>query len=92
MKMPNLGDDLRVHGVLKNIFQRNGETTGWALEVAGPLQVEKQAVAFLEVDYDAARCVEFRGKHVEVTGYLKSEWGPERGIRPVLEVKTMREI
>ena len=90
--MPNLGDNLRVRGVLKSIFQRSGETTGWALEVDGPLQVEKQPVAFLEVDYDAARCHEFKGQYVEATGHLKSEWGPERGIRPVLEVKTMREI
>jgi len=90
--MLNLGDDLRVRGVLKSVFQRSGETTGWVIEVDDTVQIEKQAVAFLEVDYEAARCGEFRDKHVEATGNLKSEWGPERGIRPVLEVKTMREI
>ena len=92
MKMLNLGDDLRVRGVLKSIFQRSGETTGWVIEVDNTVQIEKQTVAFLEVDYEAARCGEFRDKHVEATGNLKSEWGPERGIRPVLEVATMKEI
>ena len=90
--MPNLGDNLSVRGVLKSIFQRVGETTGWTMELDSPVQFEEQAVSFLEIDYEAARCNEFRDKHVEATGYLKSEWGPERGIRPVLEVETLREI
>ena len=90
--MLNLGDDLRVRGVLKSIFQRSGETTGWVIELVEKVQVEKQSIAFLEVDCEAARCAEFNGKHVEAAGNLKSEWGPERGIRPVLEVETMREI
>ena len=92
MKILNVGDGVRVRGVLKSIFQRDGETTGWVIEVDGTVQIEKQAVAFLEVDYEAAGCGAFRDKHVEATGNLKSEWGPERGIRPVLEVKTMKEI
>jgi len=90
--MLNLGDGLRVRGVLKSVFQRNEETTGWVIEVDETVQIEKHEVAFLEVDYEAARCGEFKDKHVEATGNLKSEWGPERGVRPVLEVETMREI
>ena len=90
--MLNLGDDLCVHGVLKSIFQRSGETTGWVIEVDDTIQIEKHKIVFLEVDCDAARCGEFNGKRVEATGNLKSEWGPERGIRPVLEVETIREI
>jgi hypothetical protein len=92
IKMLNLGDDLRVRGVLKSIFQRSGETTGWVIEVDGTVQIEKQTVTFLEVACEAARCGELRDKRVEAAGRLKSEWGPQRGIRPVLEVKTMREI
>ena len=90
--MLNLGDDLRVRGVLKSVFQRSGETTGWIIELDDSIQIEKAKVAFLEVDYAEARCGEFKSKHVEATGNLKSEWGPERGIRPVLEVTTMKEI
>ena len=90
--MLNLGEELRICGVLKSIFQRNGETTGWVIEVDDTVQIETQTVAFLEVDYEAARCGEFSDKHVEAAGNLKSEWGPERGIRPVLEVGTMKEI
>ena len=90
--MPNLGDELCVRGVLNSIFQRSGETTGWIIELNAPLRVEQQAVTFLEVHYAAARGDELRGKHVEALGRLKSEWGPVRGIRPVLEVTTMRGI
>ena len=90
--MLNLGDDLRVRGVLKSVFQRSGETTGWVVELENRLQIEKLEVAFLEVDYAEDRCGEFKDKHVEAAGNLKSEWGPERGIRPVLEVATMKEI
>ena len=91
-RMLNLGDELRICGVLKSIFQRSGETTGWVIEVDDTVQIEKQTVAFLEVDYEVARCSEFRDKRVEAAGHLKSEWGPQRGIRPVLQVEAMREI
>ena len=90
--MLNLGDNLRVRGVLKTVFQRSGETTGWIIEVDDTVQIEEHEIAFLEIEYEAARCREFMDKHVEVTGNLKSEWGPELGIRPVLEVETMKKV
>ena len=92
MRILSLGDDLRVRGVLKSIFQRSGETTGWVIELVERIQIEKQTIAFLEVDCEATRCAEFKDKHVEAAGNLKSEWGPERGIRPVLEIQSMKEI
>ena len=90
--MPNVGDDLCVRGILKSIFQRDGETTGWVVELDSPVQIEKQVIIFLEVDYERTRCSELYAKRVEAAGHLRSEWGPERGIRPVLEVGTLREI
>ncbi len=90
--MATVGDDLCVRGVLKSIFQRDGETTGWVIELDSTVQIQKQVIVFLEVDYDRTRCSEFCAKHVEAAGHLKSEWGPERGIRPVLEVEALREI
>ena len=89
--MPNLGDELRVCGVLRSIFQRDGETTGWVIELDNAVQIQKQQIVLLEVIYEAARCRRLSAKRVEAAGRLKSEWGPQHGIRPVLEVKTMRE-
>ena len=89
--MLNLGDHLRVRGVLKSIFHRTGETTGWVIGVDDAIQIQKQQIVHLEVIYEAARCRRLSAKRVEAAGRLKSEWGPQHGIRPVLEVKTMRE-
>ena len=86
MKMTAIG--LLVPGPI----QIGGESTGWQILLDNPILLHGQALASIEVDHDSSRFPPYANKRVEATGELGSLWGPERGLRPVLEVETIREL
>ena len=82
--------EVTVTGKLTQVFAIGGETTGWALELDQPLNIEGKELKLIEIDLLGKKInlFAFEGDNVKVTGYLVKRHGIERGSYWVIEVGT----
>ncbi|MCL6565414.1 MAG: hypothetical protein K6U09_03225 [Acidobacteriia bacterium] len=87
-------DDQRVtvRGVLVRVAAIGGETTGWAIQLEAPLEMDGQTLHELEVNSQPERWADFEEKRVEASGRITWRRGVERGRWPVLEIESLREL
>jgi len=80
---------LTLTGTLVRKFAIGGETTGWAIELNIPLQVDGKMLDTIEVDSDNINMSLFENDTVNITGNLVKRTGIERGLYWVIEVKSI---
>ena len=73
-------------GQLQRIMAIGGETTGWALALAEPVQLESGPVKRLEIDPGRTHLEAFENRRVRLSGALERRQGVERGSYWVLVV------
>jgi hypothetical protein len=83
---------LKVTGKLMSVVAIGGETTGWAIDLDSPFEVDGESVTRLEVDHDTNRYAKFENQRIEAIGKLVFINGVERGKRRVLEVTEIRQL
>jgi len=90
----NARDDklITVRGVLTRVAAIGGETTGWAIRLDKPLELEGKTYEMLEVSADANKLTPHEEKRVEATGRVVWRQGVERGRWPLLEIASLKEI
>jgi hypothetical protein len=83
-----------VTGNLARIVAIGGETTGWAVKLDSPLEVEGKKLSMLEVDAGdkSEKVKELADRRVQITGTLEKRHGVERGEYWVITVKEIQEI
>ncbi len=82
---------MTVQGTLQRVVGIGGESTGWAIKLDRPVEIEGRTVTLLEIDHNPERWRQLENKHVEATGRLTLRQGVERPFWPVLEVETLKE-
>ncbi len=82
---------LTVQGVLTRVAAIGGETTGWAIRLDEPMEIDGKQIRLLDVDSQTGPWSQLDEKHVEASGRIVYRQGIERGGWPVLEVESMRE-
>lgn len=87
-------DDQRVtvRGVLVRVVAIGGETTGWAIQLESPLELEGKTLLELEVNSQPERWANFEEKRVEAHGHITWRRGVERGRWPLLEIESLQEL
>jgi hypothetical protein len=87
-------ETVTITGKLVRILAIGGETTGWAVKLDSPLEVEGKKLSQIEVDAGDKRekISELEDKYVQVTGTLEKRHGVERGEYWVIAVKEIQEI
>jgi predicted metalloprotease len=87
-------ETITVTGTLARVFAIGGETTGWAVKLDSPLEVEGKKLGRIEVDAgsNSEKISELEDKHVRVTGTLEKRHGVERGEYWVIAAKEIEEI
>lgn len=80
-----------VRGKIISVMAIGGETTGWAIELEKPLEVEGKQLRQIEIDGDRSRWPSLEGKTVEARGKIAFRQGIERGRYPILQVESLRE-
>jgi hypothetical protein len=68
-----------------------GETTGWAIDLESPLEIDGKRLDRIEVDPGNKNIERFEDRQVEVTGTLEKRKGIERGIYPVIVIEGISE-
>ncbi len=86
------GQRVTVRGVLVRVVAIGGETTGWAIQLESPLELEGQTLHELEVNSQPERWADFEQKRVEAHGHITWRRRVERGRWPVLEIESVREL
>ncbi len=82
---------MTVQGTLQRVVGIGGESTGWAIQLDPPVEIDGRTVTLLEIDHKPERWRQLENKHVEATGRLTFRKGVERQFWPVLEVETLKE-
>lgn len=82
------GEEVTVNGTLVRVVAIGGETTGWAIDLNQPLEVEGETVSRIEIDLvnidmDLAP---FEGVPITAAGTLVKRLGIERGSYWVIEI------
>jgi predicted metalloprotease len=87
-------ETVTVTGKLLRVVAIGGETTGWAVKLDSPLEVEGKELNRIEVDpgNDGENINALEDKHVKITGTLEKRLGVERGEYWVLAVRKIEEI
>ncbi len=85
-------EPITVTGKLVKIVAIGGETTGWAVEIDSPLEVDGKRLNRIEIDPNRKKIDSFNNKRVEVIGTLKKRSGIERKEYWVIMVNKIREI
>jgi hypothetical protein len=87
-------ETVTVTGKLARVVAIGGETTGWAVKLDSPLEVEGKKLNSIEVDAGdkSEKISELENKHVQVTGTLEKRHGIERGEHWVIAAKKIEEI
>lgn len=87
-------ETMTVTGKLVRVLAIGGETTGWAVKLDSPLEVEGKKLSQIEVDAGDKRekISELENKHVQVTGTLEKRHGVERGEYWVIAAQEIQEI
>ncbi len=81
-----------VTGKLVKIVAIGGETTGWAVDLDSPLEVDGKKLNRIEIDPNRKKIGGFNNKRVEVLGTLLKRSGIERKEYWVLMVNKIQEI
>ncbi len=82
---------MTVQGTLQRVVGIGGESTGCAIQLDPPVEIDGRTVTLLEVDHKPEGWRQLENKHVEATGRLTLRKGVERQFWPVLEVETLKE-
>ncbi len=82
--------EITVTGKLIRVMAIGAETTGWAVDLDEPRQIEGKQVTRLEIDPAGQPVTELENRRVEVAGSLVKRSGVERGDRWVIVVKKIR--
>jgi len=87
-------ETITVTGKLVRVVAIGGETTGWAVKLDSPLEVEGKKLSRIEVDAGDKRekISELENKHVQVTGTLEKRRGVERGEYWVIAAQEIQEV
>ena len=86
-------EEITVTGKLARAMAIGGESTGWAIELDAPIDIEGKQLHSIEVaskNLDKLRQLE--NKHVQASGKISHVQGVERGERTILEVSSIREL
>jgi hypothetical protein len=85
---------ITVTGKLARVVAIGGETTGWAIQLDSPLEVEGKKLNSIEVDTgdNEEKANELENKKVQITGTLEKRYGVERGEYWVIAAKEIEEI
>ncbi len=86
------GRMITITGKLVKIVAIGGETTGWAVELDSPLEVNGKKINRIEIDPNGKKIGGFNNKRVEVLGTLLKRSGIERKEYWVLMVNKIQEI
>ncbi len=79
-----------VTGKVIRVAAIGGETTGWALELESPLEIDGEELKRIEIDPGGKKIAGFEGKRIEITGILEKRRGVERGVYPVIVIEEIR--
>jgi hypothetical protein len=82
---------ITVTGKLVRIAAIGGETTGWAIDLESPLEIDDKKLDRIEVDPGDQNISGFEDRQVEVTGKLEKRQGIERGAYPVIVIEEISE-
>lgn len=80
---------ITVTGKLQRVAAMGGETTGWAVALDKPLQLEGKALTRLEIDPAGKKVAGWENRHLETRGTLEKRRGVER-VYWVLVVQEIR--
>ncbi|MGA2915347.1 MAG: hypothetical protein ABSE89_04910 [Sedimentisphaerales bacterium] len=83
---------ITVTGKLITIAAIGGETTGWAVVLDSPLQVEGKSLNSIEIDPNDKKIGGLENKRVKVAGVLEKRHGIERKEYWVIVVNEINEI
>jgi hypothetical protein len=84
-------ETITVKGRLIKIAAIGGETTGWAIALESPLEINNKQLGRIEVDPGNKDISGFEDRQVEVTGTLEKRKGIERGSYPVIVIEKISE-
>jgi hypothetical protein len=88
---PDKSDKISVTGKLTRVMAIGAETSGWAVELNPPLNVNGKDVNSIEVVVaDSKKLESFENKMVTAKGTLSNASGVETGGRPVLNVSSIK--
>jgi hypothetical protein len=79
--------EITVTGKLLRVMAIGGETTGWAVELDEPRQIEEAKVTRITIDPAGLLIAEFENRRVEIAGTLEQRCGVERGEYWVMVLK-----
>lgn len=82
---------LTVTGTLVRVAGIGGETTGWAIQLDSPIEVQGERLETLEVSGKGGEFARLENRHVRASGVVASRRGVTRGEWRVLEVRSIRE-
>jgi len=84
-------DEVTVTGNLTFLYVIGGETSGWAVKLDQPLQVEDETLSIIEIDPLGKKInlIPFLEETVDVTGKLAKREGIERGHYWVIELESI---
>jgi len=81
-----------VMGKLTRVMAIGGESTGWAIEIESPLNMDGKDLHSIELAYrKTAKLEQLRNKRVAATGTMVHRQGVETAGRVVLEATSIRE-
>ncbi len=86
------GAEITVTGKLIRIMAIGAETTGWAIDLDEPRQIEGQKATRLEIDPAGFKVADFENRRVEVVGLLERRAGVERKEYLVLVVRKIHGL
>jgi hypothetical protein len=85
--MKELSGTITATGELVKIFAIGGETTGWALVLESPLEINGEGLKRIEVDPKGKDIEGLEGKQVKIKGTLEKRRGIERGFYTVIVIE-----
>jgi heat shock protein HslJ len=85
--------EITVTGKLARAMAIGGESTGWAIELDTPLDIEGKQLHSIEVaSKNLDELQQLNNEHVQASGKISHVQGVERGERIILEVSSIREV
>src|SRR6266849_2351474 len=84
--------NMMVRGILQHVVGIGGETTGLAILLDAPTEVDRESLNQLEIEGDNATLDKLLDKYVQASGTIVYHTGVERGKWPVLKVNDVKEV
>jgi len=84
--------EITVTGKLLRVMAIGAETTGWAVDLDEPRQIEGKKVTRIEIDPAGQPVGDFENRRGEIAGILEKRSGVERGDYWVIVVKKIRGL